>query len=277
VVGGFVGRRVVVTGASRGIGASIAERFVAEGASVVITARTLEEHDHLEGSLADTVARCARYGTVVPFVADLADAADRARIIPESEVILGGPIDILVNNAAAGIHQLSASMSLKHRRIMFEVNFHAPFDLAQAVIPSMVERGAGWIINVSSSSSDITDGPPFPFSPMGTTNAAYGATKAALNRYTNVLGVELYGTGVRVNTLQPVKPVASAGALIHLAGRLDPDRFNPVEVIVEATMALSSCGPDLTARICVDGPLLDELGRAVRELDGIAVLDPQPT
>jgi citronellol/citronellal dehydrogenase len=259
VVGGFVGRRVVVTGASRGIGASIAERFVAEGASVVITARTLEEHDHLEGSLADTVARCARYGTVVPFVADLADAADRARIIPESEVILGGPIDILVNNAAA------------------EVNFHAPFDLAQAVIPSMVERGAGWIINVSSSSSDITDGPPFPFSPMGTTNAAYGATKAALNRYTNVLGVELYGTGVRVNTLQPVKPVASAGALIHLAGRLDPDRFNPVEVIVEATMALSSCGPDLTARICVDGPLLDELGRAVRELDGIAVLDPQPT
>ena len=273
----FVGRRVVVTGASRGIGASIAERFAAEGASVVITARTLEEHDHLEGSLADTVARCARYGTVVPLVADLADADDRARIIPEAEQILGGPIDILVNNAAAGIHQLSASMSLKHRRIMFEVNFHAPFDLAQAAIPSMVERGEGWIINVSSSSSDITEGPPFPYSPMGTTNAAYGATKAALNRYTNVLGVELYGTGVRVNTLQPVKPVASEGALIHLAGRLDPDRFNPVEVMVEATMALSSCGPDLTARICVDGPLLDELGRPVRELDGVALLDPQPT
>ena len=277
MAGEFAGRRVVVTGASRGIGASIAERFVAEGASVVITARTLEEHDHLEGSLADTIARCAKYGTVVPLVADLADADDRARIVPESEQILGGPIDILVNNAAAGIHQLSASMSLKHRRIMFEVNFHAPFDLAQAVIPSMVERGKGWIINVSSSSSDITVGPPFPYSPMGTTNAAYGATKAALNRYTNVLGIELYGTGVRVNTLQPVKPVASAGALIHLAGRLDPDRFNPVEVIVEATMALSSCGPDLTARICVDGPLLDELGRSVHELDGVTLLDPQPT
>jgi citronellol/citronellal dehydrogenase len=101
VVGGFVGRRVVVTGASRGIGASIAERFVAEGASVVITARTLEEHDHLEGSLADTVARCARYGTVVPFVADLADAADRARIIPESEVILGGPMQLRASISSA--------------------------------------------------------------------------------------------------------------------------------------------------------------------------------
>ena len=74
MTGEFVGRRVVVTGASRGIGASIAERFAAEGASVVITARTLQEHDHLEGSLADTMARCAKYGTVVPLVADLADA-----------------------------------------------------------------------------------------------------------------------------------------------------------------------------------------------------------
>ncbi len=209
-------------------------------------------------------------------VSKAADAADAERLVDETKRELGR-IDILVNNAAAGIHQLSATMSLKHRRIMFEVNFHAPFDLAQAVIPSMVERGEGWIINVSSSSSDITLGPPFPYSPMGTTNAAYGATKAALNRYTNVLGIELYGTGVRVNTLQPVKPVASAGALIHLAGRLDPDRFNPVEVIVEATLALSSCGPDLTARICVDGPLLDELGRPVHELDGVTLLDPQPS
>jgi NAD(P)-dependent dehydrogenase (short-subunit alcohol dehydrogenase family) len=163
-------------------------------------------------------------------------------------------------------------MSLKHRRIMFEVNFHAPFDLAQAVIPSMVERAEGWIINVSSNSSAVADGPPFPYSPMGTTNGAYGATKAALNRYTNVLGIELYGTGVRVNTLQPVKPVASEGAVAHLAGRISADRFNPVEVIVEAAVALSICGPDLTGRICVDGPLLEELGVPVRALDGRALL-----
>ena len=66
----------------------------------------------------------------MPLVADLASGDDRARVVPESEAALGGPIDILVNNAAAGIHQLSATMSLKHRRIMFEVNFHAPIDLA---------------------------------------------------------------------------------------------------------------------------------------------------
>jgi NAD(P)-dependent dehydrogenase (short-subunit alcohol dehydrogenase family) len=274
-MGRFEGRRVIVTGASRGIGAGIAERFAAEGASVVVTARTMDPIEQLAGSLGETVERCATYGSlVVPLMADLADADDRARIIPESESLLGGPIDVLVNNAAAGIHRLAAELTLKHRRIMFEVNFHAPIDLAQTVIPSMRDRGEGWIVNVSSASSDLTPGPPpFPWSPMGTTQGAYGSSKAALNRYTNLLGVELYGTGVRVNTLQPVKPVASEGAVAHLQGRIPADQFNPVEVMAEAALALGSCAPELTARICVDGPLLEELGLPVRTLDGSQVLD----
>ena len=274
-MGRFEGRRVIVTGASRGIGAGIAERFAAEGASVVVTARTLDPIEELAGSLGETVERCAQYGsTVVPLVADLANADDRARIVPESEELLGGPIDVLVNNAAAGIHRLAAELSLKHRRIMFEVNFHAPIDLAQAAIPSMRDRGAGWIINVTSASSDLTAGPPpFPWSAMGTTQGAYGSSKAALNRYTNILGVELYGTGVRVNALQPVKPVASEGAVAHLQGRIPADQFNPVEVMAEAALALGSCAPELTARVVDDGPLLAELGMPVRTMDGSAVME----
>lgn len=266
----FSGRRVIVTGASRGIGAAIAERFAAEGADLVVTARTIEPIEQLAGSLTETVDRCAAHGArVVPLVADLADADDRSRIVSESEAALSGPIDVLVNNAAAGIHRPAAELSLRHRRIMFEVNFHAPIDLAQAVVPSMRERGEGWIINVSSGSADITPGPPpFPWSPMGTTQGAYGASKAALNRYTNLLGIELYGTGVRVNTLQPAKPVASEGAVAHLGGRLDADQFEPVEVIAEAALALADCPPELTARICVDAPLLAELGIEMRTLDG---------
>lgn len=272
-MGRFSGRRVIVTGASRGIGAGIAERYAAEGASVVVTARTMEPIEQLAGSLSETVERCSQYGSlVVPLVSDLADADDRARIVPESEELLGGPIDVLINNAAAGIHRLAAELSLKHRRIMFEVNFHAPFDLAQAVIPSMRERGEGWIINISSGSSDLTPGPPpFPWSPMGTTQGAYGSSKAALNRYTNLLGVELYGTGIRVNTLQPVKPVASEGAVAHLQGRIPEDQFNPVEVMAEASLVLGECAPEITARICVDGPLLEELGLPVRTMDGSGI------
>lgn len=273
-MGRFDGRRVIITGASRGIGTGIAERFAAEGASIVITARTLDQHDHLAGSLRETAARGARYGAhIVPMVADLADGDDRARIVPESERALGGPVDILINNAAAGIHKRAADMTLKHRRIMSEVNYHAPIDLAQAVIPSMRERGEGWIINLSSGSADIVGGPPFPDSAMGTTNCAYGATKAALNRYTNVLAMELYGTGVRVNTLQPIKPVASEGALAHLGDKIKPADYNPVEVITEAAVLLASCPADLTGRIGIDGPLLAEFGVAVRSLDGGRLLD----
>jgi NAD(P)-dependent dehydrogenase (short-subunit alcohol dehydrogenase family) len=187
--------------------------------------------------------------------------------------LLGGPIDVLVNNAAAGIHRPAAELSLKHRRIMFEVNFHAPIDLAQTVIPSMRERGEGWIVNITSGSSELTPGPPpFPWSPMGTTQGAYGSSKAALNRYMNLLGVELYGTGIRVNNLQPVKPVASEGAVAHLQGRIPDDYFNPVEVMAEAALVLGSCAPELTARVVDDGPLLAELGLEVRTMDGSAVM-----
>src|SRR5262245_40368408 len=101
-MGALDGRRAIVTGASRGIGAGIAERFAAE---VAITARTVDQHDHLVGSLNETLARCRAHSeTVAVVAADLADPDDRRRIVPEAVEALGGPIDVLVNNAAAGIH-----------------------------------------------------------------------------------------------------------------------------------------------------------------------------
>ena len=152
-----------------------------------------------------------------------------------------GPIDILVNNAAAGIHQLSAEIPLRRRRIMFEVNLQAPIDLAQAVIPMMTERRRGWIVNLSSGGARLIEGPPFSTSVLGTTNGTYASTKAALNRYTNVLGAELFGTGVRVNTVEPDDPVATEGAIAHLGDGIDRDRYEPIEVMVEGIVALCDC------------------------------------
>src|SRR4051794_1417381 len=116
----FAGRRALVTGASRGIGAAVAERLAAEGANVAITARTRTAHDHLAGSLQDTAARIGGYGTSIAMVvADLTDERDRLRIVPEAASALGGPIDILVNNAAAAIYQAVGEFALKRRRILF--------------------------------------------------------------------------------------------------------------------------------------------------------------
>jgi NAD(P)-dependent dehydrogenase (short-subunit alcohol dehydrogenase family) len=271
--GELAGRRVIVTGASRGIGAGIAERLAAAGADLVITARTVEQHDHLAGSLNETLDKCRRHaGRVVAVAADLSDAEDRARIVPESVDALGGPIDVVVNNAAAGVHRPLPEFQLRHRRLMFEVNVEAPFDLTQAVLPSMVERGEGWIVNISSGAAHLHPGPPF-VAPVMPGNGMYAVTKAALNRLTNALAVELWGTGIRINTLDPVKPVASEGAVEHLQGRIPADQFEPVEVMAEAALALSTCGPDLTGQICVDQPLLDSLHRPVMTLDGSRALD----
>ena len=151
----FAGRRVLVTGASRGIGAATAERLRGRGR------RRRDRRPHRRPArpprrqpAARPPSGCARYGgTVAVVVADLTDGDDRARIVPEAVDGLGGPIDVLVNNAAAAMYGPLADFPLKRRRITFEVNVHAPLDLAQAVLPSMLERGEGWIVNVSSATA----------------------------------------------------------------------------------------------------------------------------
>lgn len=265
----FQGRRAVVTGASRGIGAGIAERLAAEGADVVITARTLDKHDHLAGSLLETKERLERYGTKIGIVvADLTDDADRDRIIPEAVEQLGGPVEILVNNAAAAIYMPLETFPRKRRRIIFEANVHAPLDLAQAAIPAMREAGEGWIVNLSSASAKLLDGPPFALGPQGTTIAVYGASKAALNRITNGLAAEVYGTGIRVNTVEPRAAVLSEGAAALVGGTLRPDQIESMEEMVEGVVALCDCPEDFTGRITVSLGLIEELGLTVHNLDG---------
>lgn len=265
----FAGRRALVTGASRGIGAATAERLAAEGADVALTARTLEAGDRLPGSLHETAARLSQYGgRVAVITADLTDGDDRARIVPAAADELGGPVDILVNNAAAAIYQPLAEFPLKRRRLIFEVNVHAPIDLAQAVLPSMVSQGEGWIVNVSSATARPWDGPPFSLGALGATSGVYGASKAALNRLTNAMAAELEGTGVRLNTVEPRAAVLSEGADAIVGSSLRPDQIETMEEMVEAIAALCDCPAARTGRVHVSLDLIDELGLEVRGLDG---------
>lgn len=271
MAGRFAGRRAVVTGSSRGIGAAIAERLAAEGADVVLTARTLDQHETLEGSLNATRDRLARYGTNVGIVvADLTDPTDRLRVIPESAEILGGPVEILVNNAAASIQAPLTGFSVKRRNIMFEVNVNAPLDLSLAAAPAMVAAGEGWIVNLSSGSAKLWPGPPAPFEPTSVNISAYGASKAALNRITNGLAMELHGTGVRINTVEPRAAVLSEGAAALVGDRLRPDQIESMEAMVEGTICLCDCPDDVTGQITVSLDNIERLGLEVRNLDGSA-------
>lgn len=268
----FAGLRALVTGASRGIGAAVAERLAAEGADVAVTARTLDARDDLPGSLTETAARVERHGRrAAVVVADITDEDARARVVPEAVEALGGPLDILVNNAAAAIYGPATDLSLKRRRLLFEANVHAPLDLAQAAVPAMRAAGRGWIVNLTSKAARTWPGPPFALGPNGTTIALYGASKAALDRITNALGAELAGTGVRVNGVAPRAAVLTEGARELVGTTLRADQVESLEEMVEAVVALCSCSADVTGQTHVSLELIAEWGLQVRALDAGAL------
>ena len=152
VVGGRLGgKTAVVTGASRGIGAVIAARLAAEGARVVAAARTLREGEHpLSGSLEGTVAAIKAAGGEATAVAvNLAQPAEGARLIQEAGELYG-PVDVLVNNAALTYFIPVKDFPVSRWLRSWEVNFHAPFVLSQAVLEQMIPRGSGAIVNISS-------------------------------------------------------------------------------------------------------------------------------
>lgn len=269
------GRRALVTGASRGIGAAIAERLAFEGVNVAIAARTLDQHDHLAGSLTATLERLRPSGSrSAAFVVDLADPASRSSLIERAEDELCGPLDILVNNAAAAMYAPLRSYHGKRRQITFQVNVEAPLDLAQAVLPGMIARGQGWIVNVSSATAKLPN--VLARNPSASTMAVYGASKAALNRLTVGLACDLIGTGIRVNSIEPRAAVLSEGAASLVGDRLSSDQIESMEEMVEATLLLCRCGPELTGRIAVSLDLLAETQTPVHALNG-SPLDPVPT
>jgi NAD(P)-dependent dehydrogenase (short-subunit alcohol dehydrogenase family) len=162
-------------------------------------------------------------------------------------------------------------LSLKRRRILFEVNAFAPIDLAAAVVPAMIEAGSGWIVNVTSGAARHADGPPFDLGPQGSTIATYGASKAALSRLTNALGAELDGTGIRVNAVEPRAAVLSEGANALVGATLRADQVESMEQMVEAMMVLCDCPADVTGGSFVSLDLLDAWNVEVHHLDGTTI------
>jgi citronellol/citronellal dehydrogenase len=246
----------LVTGASRGIGAAIAERFAREGAHVYVTARTVEEGDHvLPGSISATVQFIRDAGGSAEAIAgDLGRAEDRARIVATT-----GPVDVLVNNAAITWFEPVQDFSERHYRLMLEVQVRAPFELAQAYLPAMRERGRGWILNISSGAAIHPQGPPYAGGMGGT---VYGMCKAALERFTTGLASEVWADGIAVNVLSPSGLVLTPGVVHHKLDTFTPkDRHEPVEYMAEAAFALCTGDPrERTGKVTYAKPILEELG-----------------
>lgn len=255
----------VVTGASRGIGRAIAERFGSEGATVVVAARTTEAADErLPGTIHETADSVRQHGgRALAIQTDLSREEDRERLVARVEAELG-PVDVLVNNAAVTYYAPIEQFSFRRYDLMFEVQVKAPVHLARLVVPGMRARGRGFILNISSGAARHPTSPPDERA-RARGGTVYGMCKAAIERFTSGLAAELYEDGIAVNALSPSRIVATPGTIFHgLVRPDDPEQASePPEVMAEAALALCSGDPGrLTGRIAYSQALLDELHRS---------------
>jgi short-subunit dehydrogenase len=174
------GRHAVVTGASKGIGENIARELAARGAHVTVVARSEEPLKELANEIG---------GAAVP--TDLRDAESLEHLVARIEEG-AGPIDFLVNNAAVAVVDRLVEQDAADVRNSFALNCVAPIELCRQVLPGMLSRGRGRIVNISSLAG-IT---AFP------TLTTYGATKAGLVHFSAALQRELRRTPVRVTIVQ---------------------------------------------------------------------------
>ncbi len=184
--GTFDGLRVLITGGSSGIGAGLAEAFARRGATVGIVARR-------EDRLADVLARCRVHAPdSAMWALDLTDDAAVDRLAVEAVEQLGG-VDILVNNAGIPKRRHVTRLDPETVASVMAVNYLSPVRLTLALLPHMVDRGSGRIVNVSSVAA--------PLSSPG--EAAYDASKAALAVFSEAMAVDLWETGVTVTVVYP--------------------------------------------------------------------------
>jgi len=180
------GRKVLVTGASSGIGAGLAEALAKAGATVGIVARR-------EQRLAEVLERCQRHapGSRM-WVADLADPKAVDQLATAAVRELGG-VEVLVNNAGIPKRRRVTALDPATVDALMNINYSSPVRLTLALLPQMLERGEGRIVNISSVAATL--------SPPG--EAAYAATKAALTVFSESMAVELWDTGVKVMVVYP--------------------------------------------------------------------------
>jgi NAD(P)-dependent dehydrogenase (short-subunit alcohol dehydrogenase family) len=252
------GKVALVTGASRGLGKAIAERLASEGATVALTARTLDPDPKYAGSLSETLAGItAGGGKAVAVQADLSRPDDRERLMAEVTAQVGSP-DILVNNAAVTFLRPLDEFPEKRVRLMLEMHVLAPLHLTQMAIPAMRSRRRGWVLMVSSLAGERIEGPPFSAFDTGAGFGVYGTCKAALSRLAQSFAAELHADGIAVNAATTSKPVRTEGAS---ALDLAKDETEPIDYIAETAFLLCTANPaSLTGQVVETQPFLRQVG-----------------
>jgi short-subunit dehydrogenase len=179
----FNAKIVLITGASSGIGALMAETFAAKGAVPILTARTIPKLEEIAARLP------GKHAVFYLDVTKYDQVTETVRQIMEQF----GRIDILVNNAGYGLFESFTDAAIEHFEEMMDVNYLGTVRCTKAVLPHMLKAGSGHIVNIASMAGKI-----------GTAKSTgYSATKHAVLGFTNSLRLELIGTGVSLTAINP--------------------------------------------------------------------------
>lgn len=225
--GSFTGRRVVITGASSGIGRLLALQVAKDGGAVALVAR---RRGHL-----DRVAEEVRAlgGEAHPVVCDVSDTAAAVAAAKTAEQRLGGAVDVLVNNAGFGRHQLFLEQDIDDAQRLLSVNVGGSLSFTRALAPGMAERGQGHIVFVASIAGLL----PVPG------ESVYTASKFALVGFAEALSMELEPHGVQVKCVCP-GAVRTDFVSPEEAHRLPPaakkSMIEPEDVVTAVVSALKS-------------------------------------
>ena len=215
-----------ITGASRGIGKAIATRVAADGNNVFLLARN-------KNALAEVVDICKSHSVKVESLAgELADESYMDNAI-QSALKAFGSIDVLVNNAGAASRQAVQDADLAAWRDILDVNFNAVVYLSNKILPNMIERKSGTVVNISSISGRNTHAE----------GAIYCASKHALNGFSGCMYEDVRDYGIKVSTIMPgfVETGLTSNLKLNANNMLQPD--DVADAVQYVLSASASCCP----------------------------------
>jgi citronellol/citronellal dehydrogenase len=244
----LAGRTVLVTGASRGIGAAIALRFAASGAGVALFAKSggPAAPPRIPGTV-DTVAEQVRAagGRALPIVGDLRRDEDVEAAVERTVAEFGG-LDIVVNNAAAFDTTPTSAISMRRYDLLHQINARGSFAVSRAALPHLARSAAAHILSIS---------PPLTLDPrwLGP-HLAYTASKYAVSLTTLGLAAELVESGIAANSLWPATSIGTEAIRTILGEDVAARRSRRPEIMADAALAIVRRDP----RSCTGNLFTDE-------------------
>jgi citronellol/citronellal dehydrogenase len=250
----------IVGGASRGIGKDIALALAAEGARVVVAARSEVEPDpRLPGTIHQTVQEIeAAGGQAIAVKADVSNE-EHIEAMVKRALDAYGRIDILVNNAAVLVPRNILELPTKHIDLHNKVNIKGPILCIRAVLPTLLAQQQGWVINISSRAGVFPG--PGPYKNVAPTRAfMYAATKAAMDRLTQALAVEYQDRGISFNALSPVGRIRTPGNVFGMTKPGEtPEPFEAAVAMGKAAVFICSQDPHTyTGNILFDEEMVEK-------------------